>query len=205
MTPLVYSTGIVTSSTGTPQMWTITPGATVATPGAQRSGPGGSRNAPSASVTLAGSTPTPPAALLAYAASAKRSTSTASSPLHQQRALAGVQPAQPVAARVAEAARPVVVERVERAHLAVGVHLEARLLDAAPGAAVHARVARAAGDLPALVVRVVVGAQVQVGRERDVPHAADRRSRAPTRSSSARRSSIAGHDLGGADPGPHLA
>ena len=32
---------------------------------------------------------------------------------------------------------------------------------------------RAAGDLPALVVRVVVGAQVQVGRERDVPDAAD--------------------------------
>ena len=51
------------------------------------------------------------------------------------------------------------------AQLAVGVDLEARLLDAAPGAAVHAREPGAAGDLPALVVRVVVGAQVEVGRD----------------------------------------
>src|SRR4029077_15416678 len=84
-----------------------------------------------------------------------------------------VQPAQPVATGIAEAARPVVVERVIGAHLAVGVDLETGLLNATACAPVDARVAPSAGDLPTLVVRVVVGAQVEVGRQRDVPDAAD--------------------------------
>src|SRR5262249_56547031 len=91
----------------------------------------------------------------------------------QQRAVAGAQPAQPVAARVAEAAGPVVVERVVAAHLTVGVDLETGLLDAAAGAAVDPGEPLAAGYLPALVVGVVVGPQVHVHRDRDVPHAAD--------------------------------
>ncbi len=104
---------------------------------------------------------------------------------------------------IAEAARPVVVECVIRAHLAVGVDLETRLLNAAARATVDARVAPRAGDLPALVVRVVVGTQVHLRRERDVPHAAypvvvlpqDRRRRVDR---------YARHDLGAADPCPHL-
>src|ERR1700733_7743118 len=68
----------------------------------------------------------------------------------QQRAVAGVQPAQPVAARVAKAAAPVVVERVVAAHLAIGVDLKAGLLDPAAGAPVDPREPLAAGDLPAL-------------------------------------------------------
>src|SRR5579859_1302338 len=73
-----------------------------------------------------------------------------------QRTFAGAQPPQPVPARVTEAARPVVVERVVAAHLAIGVDLEAGLLDAAAGAPVDPGEAAPAGHLPALVVGVVV-------------------------------------------------
>src|SRR5260221_7281653 len=84
-----------------------------------------------------------------------------------------MQPAQPVTARVAETARPVVIERMVTAHLAVGVDLEAGLLNATAGAAIDPRISRAAGYLPAFVVGVVIGSQVHVHREGDIPHAAD--------------------------------
>src|SRR6516225_6946710 len=84
-----------------------------------------------------------------------------------------MQPAQPVAARVAETARPVVIKRVVTAHHAVGVNLEAGLLDAAAGAAVDPRVSLTACYLPALVIGVVIRSQVHVHREGDIPHAAD--------------------------------
>src|SRR6202035_471996 len=71
----------------------------------------------------------------------------------------------PVVARVDEAARPVVLQGVELAQLAVAVDLEARLLQSSGGAPVHAGECLATCDLPALVVRVVVRAQVEVDRE----------------------------------------
>src|SRR5215472_7522759 len=91
----------------------------------------------------------------------------------QQRTFARAQPAQPVLARVAEAACPVVVKRVVAAHLAVGVDLKAGLLYAASSAAVDPGEPALAGDLPALVVGVVVRPQVHVDRHVDVPHTAD--------------------------------
>src|SRR5260370_42027126 len=84
-----------------------------------------------------------------------------------------MRPAQPVAAGVAETARPVVVERVVTAHLAIDVDLEAGLLDAAAGAAIDPRIALAARNLPAFIVGVVVGSQVEINGEGDIPHAAD--------------------------------
>src|SRR6516162_9663772 len=84
-----------------------------------------------------------------------------------------MQPAQPVAARVAETARPVVIERVVTAHHAVGVDLQARLLDAAAGAAIEPRISLTACYLPAFVISVVIRSQVHFHREGDIPHAAD--------------------------------
>src|SRR5580704_7809827 len=87
----------------------------------------------------------------------------------QQRTIAGAEPTQPVPSRLAEAAGPVVVERVVGAHLSVGVDLEAGLLDAAAGASIHARVPLTARDFPPFVVRVVIGTEVHIDREGDVP------------------------------------
>src|SRR5260370_36817503 len=83
-----------------------------------------------------------------------------------------MQPAQPVTARVAETARPVVIERVVSAHLAVGVDLEAGLLDATAGAAINPRKSRAAGYLPALAVGGVIGSAAHAHRRGDIPPAA---------------------------------
>src|SRR6185437_703766 len=84
-----------------------------------------------------------------------------------------MQPAQPVAARVAKAAGPVVIERVVTAQHAVGVDLETGLLDAAAGAPVDPRISFAARYLPAFVIGVVIGSQVHVHCQGDIPHAAD--------------------------------
>ncbi len=46
MAPLVKSTGIVSSSTGTPQMWAITTDTTAGTPGTQRSARGSTGTGP---------------------------------------------------------------------------------------------------------------------------------------------------------------
>src|SRR5262249_25391959 len=89
------------------------------------------------------------------------------------RAIARSQPTQPVPARVTEAARPVIVERVVAAHLAIDVDLQAGLLNAAAGTPVHPREAPAAGDLPSLVVGVVIRPEVHVRRDGDIPHAPD--------------------------------
>src|SRR6202034_2881122 len=116
---------------------------------------------------------------------------------------AGPQPAQPVAARVPETAAPIVVQGMVRTHLAVGVHLEAGLLDAAPGAAVDPGVAAVSGDLPPLVVGVVVRPEVHVGGEGDVPYSPDTVLVLPD--DGARGIDLdGGHHLGGAHPGPHL-
>src|ERR1700691_3198925 len=71
----------------------------------------------------------------------------------EERTFAGAQRMQPVTARIAKTARPVVIERVERSHLAVDVDLQARLLDSAARAAIDTGEASATGDLPTLVVR----------------------------------------------------
>ena len=62
----------------------------------------------------------------------------------------------PMLAGVAKAVAPVVVERVERPHFAISIHLETWFLKSPCGAAIHTGEASASGDLPAFVIRVVV-------------------------------------------------
>src|ERR1700686_2030158 len=70
--------------------------------------------------------------------------------------VASVEPAEPVAPGIAEAAGPVVIEGVVRAHLPIGVNLEARLLDASACAPVHPGEATPPSHFPTFVVGVVV-------------------------------------------------
>src|SRR5580704_10060831 len=108
-----------------------------------------------------------------------------------------------MAAGVAKAARPVVVESVERSHLALGIDLDARLLYSTAGTAIDTREALAAGDLPAFVIRVVVGTKVEIGGDRDVPHPADAVVMFPD--DRRRRVDLDARDnLGTADPGAHF-
>src|SRR5215472_11314224 len=90
----------------------------------------------------------------------------------EQRAVSGLQPSQPMPARFTEAARPVIVQGVVPAHLPVRINLEAWLQDPTARAAVHSGESLGPGDFPALVIGVVVRAQVHVGCEADVPAAA---------------------------------
>src|SRR5476649_470502 len=78
----------------------------------------------------------------------------------QQGPLTMVEPTQPVPSRVAETAGPVVIESVVRAHLALGVDLQARLLDTTAGAPVDPCVAPVPRHLPPLVIGVVVRSQI---------------------------------------------